>query len=185
MNEQLFLGMSYKFSDMKSLVTAISQTYFKRMRIVCVVGAFIFVLAFVAFFTSDTFDSWKTFVAVCIIGAITFISPALLAAIMALAVKSAAIDNYSTLSVFETFYTEASSTGTQQANFFEIDWIKITDTAVIIYAGRVFTIIPTEAFAQNNVRIADILGYMQSKGANIPFSLLEKADRIQNNTSNK
>lgn len=184
MNEQLFLGMSYKFSDMKSLVTAISQTYYKRMKTVPIAGVFCFALGFAAYFTSDTF-TWRGLVITSLIAALTFISPALLAAIMALAVKGAAIDNYSTLSVFETFYTEASATGTQQANFFEIDWIKITDTAVIIYAGRVFTIIPTEAFAQNNVRIADILGYMQSKGANIPFSLLEKADRIQNNTSNK
>ena len=180
MKEQLFLGISYRFEDMKSLVTAISQTYFKRMQIVCVVGAFTFVLAFVAFFTSDTFYSWKTFVAVCIIGVITFISPALLASITALAVKGAAIDNMSTLSIYETFFTESSNTGTQQANFFEINWIKITETAVIIYAGRVFSLIPTKAFKQNGVRIADILVYLQGKGTNIPYSLIEKADKIQN-----
>lgn len=179
MNEQLFLGISYRFDDMKSLVTAISQTYFKRMRIVCVVGIFTFVLAFVTFFTSDTFDSRITFVTVCIISVITFFSPALLAALTALAVKGAAIDNLSTLSIYETYFTEASKTGTQQAGFFEVNWVKVTETAVIIYAGRVFSLIPTKAFNQNNVRIADILSYMQSRGANIQAKALEKADTIQ------
>lgn len=176
--EELYLQLRYRFESESDVINAVGLTMLRKVLPFAIGAAALFVYSAAARFVPLPYFSFHYDIYIfATFAALLFVAPFGLAAAMMPSVKAAACENDSILSLYETYYTEQSIQGTLRYNYANIDRVTLSDRCLTIHAGKYNSFIPRAAFALNNVRLSHILAYMQSKGANIPVSLIEKADK--------
>ena len=178
MQEELFLQISYRFESESDVINAIGMTLWRKVLPFAIGVCALLVYSIAARFAPlPWFSFYYDIYIFATTAALLFVAPFGIAALIMPSVKAAACENDSVLSLYQTYYTEQSIEGTLSYNYTDIDRVALSPTCLTLHAGKYNSFIPRAAFAANNVKLSHILAYMQSRGANIQASLIEKADR--------
>ena len=176
--EELYLQLRYRFESESDVINAVGLAMLRKTLPYAVGVSALFVYSIAARLAPLPYFSFHYDIYIfATLAALLFVAPFGLAALMMPSVKAAACENDSVLSLYQTYYTEESIEGTLRYNYADIDRVTLSPACLTLHAGKYNSFIPTSAFAQNNVKLSHILAYMQSKGANIQASLIEKADK--------
>lgn len=173
--EELYLQIRYRFTKESDVINAVGLSFFKKTKIAAIIAFLIFAYSIIARFMPVPYVAFYFDIPIFgLIFAITLIFPFMAAALMFPAVRNAAMDNDSILSLYQTYFTEQSAEGTLKYSYSDIKKVTVTKSCITINAGSFNAFIPAHAF--DNIRLSQVLAFMQSKGANIPASTILNAD---------